>query len=112
MRIALPLAAGKLAMHFGHCERFALIDVEEENKKIIGKQELVPPAHEPGVLPRWLAENKTNVIIASGMGMRARDLFERNGIKVCVGAETESPEQLVSAYLEGTLQFGDNICDH
>lgn len=112
MRIALPLANGKLAMHFGHCERFALIDVDEENKKIVSKQELIPPAHEPGVLPRWLAENKADVIIAGGMGMRARDLFESNGIQVCVGAEPESPERLVSAFLGGTLQFGDNICDH
>jgi ATP-binding protein involved in chromosome partitioning len=112
MRIALPLADGKLAMHFGHCEHFALIDVEEETKKIVGKEELVPPPHEPGVLPMWLAANKANIIIAGGMGMRARDLFERSGIKVCVGAKPESPERLVSAYLEGTLQLGDNICDH
>jgi ATP-binding protein involved in chromosome partitioning len=112
MRIALPLANGKLAMHFGHCERFALIDVDEETKTIVHMEELVPPAHEPGVLPRWLAENKANVIIAGGMGMRAQELFVRNGIEVCVGAQAETPEQLISAYLEGTLQFGDNICDH
>ena len=35
MKVAIPLANGKLAMHFGHCERFALIDVDTAEKKII-----------------------------------------------------------------------------
>jgi len=112
MRIALPLANGKLAMHFGHCEVFALIDVDDNSKKIMHKEELVPPAHEPGILPRWLAENKADVIIAGGMGRRAQDLFTSNGIRVCVGAGPEDPEKLVAAFLEGTLSFGENICDH
>ena len=112
MRIALPLANGKLAMHFGHCELFALIDVDEDGRKILRREELVPPVHEPGVLPRWLAENKADVIIAGGMGRRAQDLFARSGIGVCVGAGSEDPEKLVAAYLEGTLSFGENICDH
>ena len=37
MRIAIPLAGGKLAMHFGHCEQFALFDVDSDNKEIINK---------------------------------------------------------------------------
>ena len=28
MKIAIPLAAGRLCMHFGHCEQFALVDVD------------------------------------------------------------------------------------
>ena len=36
----------------------------------------------------------------------------QNGIKVVVGAPAEAPEQLVTAYLNGTLQAGDNLCDH
>jgi len=27
VKIAIPLADGRLAMHFGHCEHFALVDV-------------------------------------------------------------------------------------
>lgn len=30
MKIAIPVAEGKLCMHFGHCEVFALFDVNEE----------------------------------------------------------------------------------
>ena len=112
MKIAIPMAAGKLCMHFGHCEQFALLDIDETKKKITGKQLLTPPPHEPGVLPKWLHEQGATVIIAGGMGQRAQTLFAENGIKVLVGATAEAPEQLVSQYLEGKLVSGTNVCDH
>jgi ATP-binding protein involved in chromosome partitioning len=112
MKIAIPLAAGRLAMHFGHCEQFALIDVDTEKKEITGKSFETPPAHEPGALPKWLGEIGATAIIAGGMGSRAQSLFQQNGIEVIVGAASEEPEKIVAAYLEGTLEAGDNICDH
>jgi len=112
MRIAIPLANGKLTMHFGHCESFALIDVDETDKKITGRNDVEAPPHEPGMLPPWLAEKGARVIIAGGMGQRAQMLFEAQGIKVLLGARTETPETLVSDYLSGTLQTGANLCDH
>ena len=112
MRIALPLADGTLAMHFGHCERFALVDADTETKAILEKEEVEAPPHQPGLLPQWLAERGAQVIIAGGMGQRAQQLFVQNGIKVVVGAASASAEQLVSAYLNGVLETGDNVCDH
>ena len=112
MRVAIPLADGKLCAHFGHCQQFALMDVDEKTKKITGTQMLTPPPHEPGVLPRWLHEQGANTIIAGGMGQRAQQLFSDNGIKVVVVADAETPEKLVEDYLAGTLQAGTNLCDH
>ncbi len=112
MKVAIPLAQGKLTLHFGHCEQFAIIDVNEETKEITSREDLTPPAHEPGVLPRWLHEQGANVIIAGGMGQRAQQLFTQNDIKVIVGASSDEPEEIVSAYLQGTLETGSNICDH
>ena len=70
------------------------------------------PEHQPGLLPRWLAERGANVIIAGGMGARALGLFAEQRIEVAVGAPREEPEKLVQAYLAGTLVAGENICDH
>ena len=112
MKIAIPLADGKLCMHFGHCEQFALLDADEKTKKVTGKRTLTPPPHEPGVLPRWLHKEGANVIIAGGMGQRAQSLFAENDIKVVVGASAEAPEQLVAQYMDGTLVSGANVCDH
>ncbi|MEO0077426.1 MAG: NifB/NifX family molybdenum-iron cluster-binding protein [candidate division WOR-3 bacterium] len=112
MRIAIPLADGKLCPHFGHCQQFALLDTDEKTGAVTRKQLLVPPPHEPGVLPRWLHEQGANVIIAGGMGNRAQQLFVQNGIKVVVGAPAEQPEKLVADYVAGTLRTGSNLCDH
>jgi predicted Fe-Mo cluster-binding NifX family protein len=110
MKFAVPLAEGKLTAHFGHCKEFALVDVEEDAIK--NKETLVPPPHEPGVLPRWLHELGADVIIAGGMGARAVDLFTQNGIKVITGAPSLTPEELVRQYLDNSLQTGVNACDH
>jgi predicted Fe-Mo cluster-binding NifX family protein len=112
MKIAIPITNGILSAHFGHCEEFALVDVNEQTKEITNVAKLQPPAHEPGVLPRWLAEQKADVIIAGGMGQRAQQLFAQNNIKVVVGAPEQSAEALASAYFNDTLEAGDNACDH
>jgi len=112
MRIAIPLAHGKLAAHFGHCEQFALVDVDEESRSIVQQETQNPPDHEPGVLPQWLSGLGADVIIAGGMGRRAQDLFARQGISVLVGAPSEAPEALVESYLSESLVTGENMCDH
>jgi len=112
MRIAIPLAEGKLSPHFGHCEQFALIDVDVDTKEITHSELLAAPDHQPGLLPEWLAQHGANLIIAGGMGQRAQSLFAQKGIKVVIGATTEKMESIVTSYLEGTLQTGANFCDH
>jgi len=110
MRIAVPTAQGTLCPHFGHCEQFALVDVDDG--KIVKTEYQTPPAHEPGVLPAWLHQQGANVIICGGMGMRAQQLFAQNDIQVVYGAPSLSPEEVVRAHLDGSLVTGDNICDH
>lgn len=112
MRIAIPLAGGRLSLHFGHCEEFALLDVDTDKKEITNKETVAAPPHQPGLLPRWLHEQGAGVIIAGGMGSRAQGLFAQNGIQVVVGAPADEPEQIAMAYLDGSLEAGDNICDH
>ena len=112
MKIAIPLANGRLAMHFGHCEEFALVDVDEENNTVTGEERVTPPAHAPGALPQFLAEQGAAAVIAGGMGMRAQGLFAENGIRVLTGAPARTPREIVEAYLDGSLDLGDNVCDH
>ena len=112
MRYAMPVKGDKLSSHFGPCETFALFDVDENTKEIIGREEVPSPGHEPGVLPAFLAEQGASVIIAGGMGSRAVSLFESNRIQVVLGAPEGEPEDVMRAFLDGTLAVGDNECDH
>lgn len=99
-------------MHFGHCEQFALFDVEDAMRKITGQTLVTPPPHEPGLLPKWLGEQGVTDILAGGMGQRAQQLFAERGIAVVTGAPVETPEKIVTDFLAGTLVTGDNTCDH
>jgi len=48
MRVAIPVCEGVLSMHFGHCEKFAMVDVDEGLKAIVGTTAVEAPPHEPG----------------------------------------------------------------
>jgi predicted Fe-Mo cluster-binding NifX family protein len=109
-RIAIPLENGILCSHFGHCEQFAIIDVE--NNIISGESLITPPPHEPGLLPAWLAEKAVTDVIAGGMGQRAIDLFNGQKINVFVGAQLKKPTELANDLLNNSLSAGANYCDH
>ena len=111
MRIAIPLAGGKLSAHFGHCEQFAMFDVDADGQTL-NSEKINPPPHEPGLLPKWLRERNVNVIIAGGMGQRAKGLFDEQSIEVIVGVAADEPQVLVDTYMAGKLKAGDNLCDH
>ncbi len=112
MRIAIPVSEGKLDPHFGHCKHFALVDVDLDEKKITNNETVDAPAHEPGVLPAWLAEQGANLVLAGGMGNMAIQIFAKHGVEVIVGAPSLDPESLALSYLAGEIGAGANACDH
>lgn len=111
-RIAVPVSEGTLAEHFGHCEEFAIFHTDATGREIDGVVMVPAPPHQPGVLPEWLRGLGVDVILAGGMGRRARDLFARHSIEVVTGARGEGARKLAEAYLSGSLESGDNPCDH
>jgi ATP-binding protein involved in chromosome partitioning len=112
MKYAVPLSDGALSAHFGHCEKFAIIDVDESQNKIVGKELVTPPPHQPGVFPKWLGGMGVNVILAGGMGAHARDLFLEQDITVVTGVMEDNPEKAVMDYIKGSLETGADACDH
>jgi predicted Fe-Mo cluster-binding NifX family protein len=112
MIIAIPTVNREVCMHFGHCDQFALVQVDESSRSILTVEFKTPPPHEPGVLPQWLHEIGANLIIAGGMGQRAQDLFAQNRIEVVIGVTGGSPEEIVRAYFCRSLVTGQNPCDH
>jgi ATP-binding protein involved in chromosome partitioning len=111
MRFAVPTNDKKLCAHFGHCEAFAFIDVDQDGR-FVDENYVTPPPHEPGLLPPWLSEKGVKCVIACGMGARAQQLFAENGVNVITGAQGEYPREIVENYVKGTLTTGTNTCDH
>ncbi|MDD2381016.1 MAG: NifB/NifX family molybdenum-iron cluster-binding protein [Mariniphaga sp.] len=110
-KIAIPVDnSGKLDPHFGHCKYFAIHEVED---KIIVTDEIVqPPPHEPGVLPNWLADLGITEVLAGGMGNRAIQHFNKLGINVFTGAPEMDARELINGFLNDTIEFSANYCDH
>ncbi|MBL7156584.1 MAG: NifB/NifX family molybdenum-iron cluster-binding protein [Candidatus Omnitrophica bacterium] len=107
MKIAISTDGDNVSAHFGRCPEFTILDISE-NKLI--KKEVVPnPGHQPGAIPQFLHEKGVNVIIAGGMGMRATQFFEELNIKAIVGISGKIDEVL-KKILKGTLEGGESLC--
>jgi predicted Fe-Mo cluster-binding NifX family protein len=111
-RIAVPVSSGGVAEHFGHCDEFAIFHTNPEGDGIDGVVMVPAPPHQPGFLPEWLRGLGVDVILAGGMGTRARDLFAQHSIEVVTGVAGGDARSLAEEYLAGTLDSGLNPCDH
>lgn len=109
-RIAIPLENGVLCAHFGHCEKFSLVEVE--NNAVVSLHEITPPEHQPGLYPAWIAQHGVTDVIAGGMGQQAISLFNQHKINVFVGAPVKEARQLAEDFLSGQLSLSSNYCDH
>jgi predicted Fe-Mo cluster-binding NifX family protein len=108
--IAIPIENGSLCAHFGHCEKFAIITFH--NGSVTSKEEIVPPAHEPGLYPAWIAGKGVTDVIAGGMGQKAITLFNSHKINVFTGAEMKDPLELAEDFMNDRLEVSANYCDH
>ena len=108
--IAIPLENGVLCAHFGHCQTFAIVNVENGTIKEI--KEVTPPDHVPGLYPKWIAQFGVTDVIAGGMGQQAIMLFNEQNINAFVGAPVKTAEELVIDFLNNNLNLNANYCDH
>jgi len=112
MKIFIPLVNGELTAHFGHCEEFAVITLDDPKGEIKSSDRVKGPAHEPGSLPGFLIAQEASLVIAGGMGGRARDMLVAKGIEVIVGGPALKPEEVVAMWQSGELGDGKNQCSH
>jgi predicted Fe-Mo cluster-binding NifX family protein len=103
LKIAIPVADGRLDGHFGGCTQFALVEADRERKAILSTQTVAAPPHAPGVFPRWLHRQGVSAVIVGGIGRHALDLFAQQSIEVRAGRPGASVEELVTSYLNGAL---------
>lgn len=95
--------------HFGHCEKFVIYTIE--NGKAINKEIVTAPEHTHGAFPKFMAEQKVNIVITGGMGQKAMDILKANKIEVILGASGKI-EDILKVYLEGNLVSDGAACAH
>jgi len=108
-RIAIPSVAqggmdGQRSGHFGHCDVFTLVDVE--NGEIKQVTALPNGGHVQGgcmVPVNLLADNNVNALIVGGIGMRPLMGFRQAGIEVYHDSERAEIKPVVEDLIAGKL---------
>ncbi len=103
----------ELSGHFGHCDVFTLVKIKDGIVNDIFTLPGVP--HEQGgcMAPvNYLADNKVNILVAGGMGMRPLVGFQSVGIDVyhCSGLTKNS--KIIDAFINDKLPkfTAENTC--
>ena len=108
---ALPggLEAG-MGMHFGHCDIYTIVQIEDGASKSVGTLPNVPHQQGGCLAPvNYLADRGVTVLLAGGMGMRPLMGFLQEGGDVYYAAGIETVEKAVAAHIAGELpRFSPN----
>ncbi len=118
IRIAVPSEGqggldGLRAGHFGHCDVFTLIDVEDGQIKEVNI--LANKEHVQGgcmVPVQLLAENRVQQLVVGGIGMRPLMGFKQVGIDVYYDGERREIRPVVEDMIIGALSMigDDQVC--
>jgi len=109
MKIAISTDRGFVSAHFGRCPDYTIVDIQDE--KVLARQEIPNPGHQPGFLPQYLSARGISVIIAGGMGPRAQGLFAEKNIQTIIGVQGRI-DDVIEKYLRHELKAGQDLCDH
>jgi predicted Fe-Mo cluster-binding NifX family protein len=110
MKIAIATEGANVSGHFGKCENFTLVEVE--NSTVKSKNNLSTIGNQHGLLPAFLKSHDVDVVIAGGMGDGARQNLISNNIEIISGV-SGNIEEVINAYLNGSLESNDAGCsDH
>ena len=117
-RIAVPSMEsggmdGQRSGHFGHCDVFTFVDVEEGEIKQVTT--IPNQTHVQGgcmVPVNLLAEHKVNALIVGGIGMRPLMGFKQVGIDVYYDATRQSIKPVVEDLIADQLPQieNDQVC--
>lgn len=117
-RIAVPSNGtggldGMRAGHFGHCDVFTFIDVEDGKIKAVSTLQNEEHVQGGCMVPvNLLADNNVNALVVGGIGMRPLMGFKQVGIDVYHDAERVEIRPVVEDLIAGKLPAirNDQVC--
>ena len=111
-KIALPTRGGVIDNHFGHCEFYTILTVNDENQ--IVNTETIPSPQGCGCksnIASKFEEDGVTVMLAGNMGPGALQKLAAHGIEVVRGCSGPIMD-VANAYLAGELQDSGVGCQH
>ncbi len=94
-----------LAYHFGRCQYYCFVDVDEKGnvKKIEVEKNPNLEDHKPGASPNYMKQKNVDLIISGNFGQRASSVLDNLGIKRIITMPKKVSEVL-DDYLQGLLE--------
>lgn len=111
MILALPTRDGNIDDHFGHCDHYTLVTVDNGN--IVSSERMDSPEGcgcKSDIAP-VLAEKGVKVMLAGNMGQGATNILTGVGIEVIRGCSGPI-DDVVEKWLSGELKDNSIVCDH
>ena len=107
MKVAISTDGNLVSAHFGRCPSYTIVELDKG--KVVKRDLVQNPGHQPGFIPEFLHEKGVGCIVAGGMGRRASELFVQMGIQTFLGVSGRV-EDVIAGILDGTLEGGDSLC--
>lgn len=112
MKIALPTRNGKIDSHFGHCEYYTIVEINENNE-IVSKNTLESPVGCgcKSNIAYTLSELGVKLLLAGNMGQGAVNVLSSQNINVIRGCSGDVDE-VVKLWIQGQIKDSSIVCDH
>ena len=107
MRVAISTDAGSVSAHFGRCPQYTVVEIE--NGKVLKRDEIANPGHQPGAIPTFLKNRGVECIVAGGMGRRAIMLFDELDMQTILGV-SGGIDNVIGQLSRGELEGGESLC--
>lgn len=111
MKIALPTRDGNIDDHFGHCDHYTLMTVQDG--AIASEEAMDSPIGcgcKSGIAP-VLAEKGVKVMLAGNIGQGAINVLAQSGIQVIRGCSGDV-RTVAEKYLAGEIKDQLIVCNH
>lgn len=93
-----------MGMHFGHCDIYTIVNIENNQVKNVSTLENVPHQQGGCLAPvQHLAAHGVKTLLAGGMGFRPLMAFHQVGIDVFFAGNFATVGESVKAFLAGKL---------
>ncbi|MDD2495237.1 MAG: NifB/NifX family molybdenum-iron cluster-binding protein [Tissierellia bacterium] len=111
MKVALPTRNGNIDAHFGHCEYYTVLTVDDVNKEILNCETVESPqgCGCKSNIAQVLAKMGVDLMLAGNMGDGAVNVLHNSGIKVVRGCSGDV-NSVALDYLNGKISDSGDSC--
>ena len=101
-RIAIPISGDTLSENFNECSSYQIYEINK--KASVSNIEGIPSQYFLGALPRLVKHYSITDVIAHSIDKESLKYINDTKINLFVGVHISSPDELIEAYLNGTLK--------